>query len=238
MRVALIACCLLIAAPLHAAHPLITEDTGTLGGGRWQLELYGEAGEARGTGARMEQDDAVLGYGLAPNLDVQAGVPWRRERASGMGDITFDLKWRFLERGAFSLGLKPGVSLPTGDERKGLGAGRVGWGSLLIASYEPGPVALHAHAGYKRHRNTIGERQSLTHFSIAAAVQAAPGFKVVADVARNSNPDPAQTRPQRYLVFGVIWSVTRDFDLDLGFKKGFGSAALDEALLLGLAVRW
>jgi hypothetical protein len=237
MRVALIACWLLIAAPLYAAHPLITEDTSTLGDGRWQLELYGEAGDARG-GARMDRDDAVLGYGLAPDLDVQAGVPWIRERASGMGDITLDLKWRFLERGAFSLGLKPGVSLPTGDERKGLGAGRVGWGSLLIASYEPGPVALHAHAGYKRNRNTIGERESLTHLSIAAAVRAAPGFKVVADVASNSNPDPAQTRPERYLIFGVIWSVTRDFDLDFGFKKGFGSAALDEALLLGLAARW
>lgn len=237
MRVALIACCL-FATQLHAAHPLITEDTGTLGDGRWQLELYGEAGEARGTDARMDRDDAVLGYGLAPDLDVQAGVPWMRERSSGMGDITFDLKWRFLERGAFSLGLKPGVSLPTGDERKGLGAGRVGWGSLLIASYEPGPVALHAHAGYKRNRNSIGERESLTHISIAAAVQAAPGFKVVADVASNSNPDPAQTRPERYLIFGVIWSVTRDFDLDFGFKKEFGSAALDEALLLGLSARW
>lgn len=237
MRVALIACCL-FAAPLHAAHPLITEDTGTLGDGRWQLELFGEAGEARGTGARMDQDDAVLSYGLAPDLDLQAGLPWIRDGASGMGDITIDLKWRFLERGAFSLGLKPGVSLPTGDERKGLGAGRVGWGSLLIASYEPGPVAFHAHAGYKRHRNTIGERESLNHLSIAVALQTAPGFTVIADVARTSNPDPAQTRPERYLVFGVIWSVTRDFDLDFGFKKGFGSAALDEALLLGLAVRW
>lgn len=237
MRVALVACWL-FAAPLYAAHPLMTEDTGTLGEGRWQLELFGKAGEARGTAARMDQDDAVLGYGLAPNLDVQAGVPWIRERASGMGDITFDLKWRFLERGAFSLGLKPGVSLPTGDERKGLGAGRVGWGSLLIASYEPGPVALHAHVGYKRHRNTIGERVSLTHISAAATVQAAPGLKVVADVASNSNPDPAQTRVERYLVFGVIWAVTRDFDLDIGFKKGFSSAALDEALLLGLAARW
>jgi hypothetical protein len=237
MRVALIACWL-FAAPLHAAHPLMTEDTGTLGDGRWQVELFGEAGEARGTGARMDRDDAVLGYGLAPELDLRAGMPWIRERASGMGDITLDLKWRFLERGAFSLGLKPGVSLPTGDERKGLGAGRVGWGSLLIASYEPGPFALHAHAGYKRNRNTIGERQSLTHISIAATVQAAPGLKVVADAASNSNPDPAQTRPERYLVFGVIWSVTRDFDLDFGFKKGFGSAALDEALLLGLTARW
>jgi hypothetical protein len=237
MRVALIACCL-FAAQLHAAHPLITEDTGTLGDGRWQLELFGEAGEADGTAARMDRDDAVLGYGLAPDLDLQAGVPWIRERAGGMGDATIDLKWRFLERGAFSLGLKPGISLPTGDERKGLGAGRVGWGSLLIASYESGPVGFHAHAGCKRHRNTLGERQSLTHFSVAAALQAAPGFKVVVDVARSTNPDPAQARPERYLVFGVIWSVTRDFELDFGIKKGAGSAALDEALLLGLAARW
>jgi len=31
---------------------------------------------------------------------------------------------------------------------------------------------------------------------------------------------------------------TRDFDLDLGVKRGYGSAALGEAILLGLAARW
>lgn len=222
----------------QAAHPLVTEDTGTVGAGRWQLELFGEAGEARGTRARLDRDDAVLSYGLAPNLDLQAGAPWIREQASGMGDATLALKWRFLERGPLSLALKPGVTLPTGDEREGLGAGKAGWGSQFVTSYVQGPATFHLHVGYLRHRNTLGERESLTHFSGAVELRTGPRLRVVADVARNTNPDPAQSGSERYVVFGVIWSVTRDFDLDAGVKWGRGSAALDEAILLGLAVRW
>lgn len=222
----------------HAAHPLITEDTGTLGAGRWQLELFGEAGEAGGTDARLDRDDAVLSYGLARNLDLQAGVPWIHERTSGAGDATLDLKWRFLERGDLSLALKPGVSLPTGNEQESRGAGRVGWGSQFVASYDQAPAVFHVHLGYRRHRNKVGERESLSHVSGAVELRVAPGLRAVVDVARNTNPDPAQSRPERYLVFGAIWSVTRDLDLDVGVKRGHGSAALQEAILLGLAARW
>lgn len=226
------------ASGAHAAHPLITDDTGTIGKGRWQLELFGEEGEARGTRARLDEQDAVLSHGLGDALDLQLGVPWVRERAGGMGDATLDLKWRFLERGRLSLGLKPGLLLPTGDERKGLGAGRTGWKSLLIMTWEDGPVVFHANAGYLRHRNTLGERSSLTQFSGAVAVQAAPEVKVIVDLSRNTNPDAAATQSARYLMFGAIWSVSKDFELDIGFKVGGGSAALDQALLLGATVRW
>jgi len=34
--------CALWAGPLHAAHPYITDDTGTQGSGNWQLELMAE----------------------------------------------------------------------------------------------------------------------------------------------------------------------------------------------------
>lgn len=229
----------LAAANLQAAHPLITEDTGTQGAGGWQLELFGEDGRARGTGTPLERQDAVLSYGLADNVDVQLGLPWIRHAGGrGTGDVSLDLKWRFLERGPLSLGLKPGVTLPTGDEAKGLGSGSAAWGTLLILSYDLDSWAFHAHAGYKRNRNTLGERESLKHLSGAVAVQAAPGVKVVIDYARITSADPAQSRAERYLVFGAIWSLTKDVDLDLGLKVGAGAAALDEAVLLGLALRW
>lgn len=155
-----------------------------------------------------------------------------------MGDATLDLKWRFLERSAFNLGLKPGITLPTGDVRKGLGAGRSGWGALLIVSYEPGPLAFHAHAGYKRNRNTVGERESLSHISGALTYKVAGNLMLVADAARDTNADFAGGSAARYLVLGAIWSVTRDFDLDVGLKTGHGGATLDEALLFGATVRW
>jgi len=238
LRRVLLAGLALAAAGAQAAHPLITEDTGTVGAGRWQLELFGEAGEARVTRARLDQEDAVLSYGLSRNLDVQAGLPWHRERHSGMGDATLDLKWRLLERGAWSLALKPGITLPTGDEREGLGAGKAGWGSQFVTSYAHGPATFHVHLGYRRHRNTIGERESLRHVSGAVELRAGTGPRLVVDFARNTNPDPAQSRAERYLVFGVIWPVTRDLDLDAGVKWGSGSAELREAILLGLSTRW
>jgi hypothetical protein len=226
------------AAGAQAAHPLITEDTGTVGAGRWQLEIFGEAGEARRTRARLDREDAVLSYGLAPSLDLQAGVPWHRERTSGVGDATLDLKWRFFERGAWSLALKPGIMLPTGDEGEGRGAGKAGWGSQFVSSYVNGPATFHLHLGYQRHRNSIGERESLRHVSGAVELRAGPGLRLVVDFARSTSPDPAQSRAERYMVFGVIWSVTRDFELDAGVKWGMGSAELREAILLGLVRRW
>ncbi len=63
-------------------------------------------------------------------------------------------------------------------------------------------------------------------------------MKVVFDYARTTSADPAATASERYLVFGAIWSLRKDLDLDLGLKVGSGAAALDEALLLGVTVRW
>lgn len=233
------ACLLFVTTPLQAAHPLITEDTGTQGSGGWQLEVFGEDGKARGTGARLERQDAALSYGIAETADVQLGLPWNRHAGGrGSGDVSLDLKWRFLVRGPLSLGLKPGITLPTGDEGKGLGAGRVGWGSLLILSYDLESWAIHAHAGYKRNRNSLGERESLEHLSGAITAQAAPSVKVVVDFSSTTSADRSESGPDRYLVFGAIWSVHKDLDLDFGLKVGAGGAALDEALLLGLTARW
>jgi outer membrane putative beta-barrel porin/alpha-amylase len=230
---------MLLAAQLHAARPLITEDTDTQGAGSWQLEVFGEDGKARGTGAPLERQDAVLSYGVTANADVQFGLPWIRHAGGrGTGDVALDLKWRFLERGPLSLGLMPGITLPTGDDARGLGAGRAGWGTLFIVAYDLETWAFHAHAGYQRNRNTQGERESLRHLSGAIVAQAAPGMKVVVDFARSTSADPAQSRVERYLLFGAIWSVGKDLDLDLGLKAGAGGAALDEALLLGLTARW
>lgn len=222
----------------RAAHPLITEDTGTQGAGRWQLEVFGEEGRDRAGRARLERYDAVLSHGVAGNADLQLGLPWLRHSDAGAGDASLDLKWRFHEQNALSLGLKPGVTLPTGDEKKGLGGGRTGWGTLFILSYKPEPLAFHMHAGYKRNRNTLGERESLTHFSGALVWKAAQNLKLMADYARDTNPDTTGGGAVRYSIIGAIWSVTPDFDLDLGLKTGHGAATLDRALMLGIALRW
>jgi hypothetical protein len=229
----------------RAAHPLITEDTGTQGKGRWQLEANAESTreDSAGIRSRAVQPAATLSYGFVENADLQLTQSWLREKSAGVvaqgaRDTAIDFKWRFFEKDSLSLGLKPGVTLPTGDEQKDLGAGRIGWGNLLILAYEPGLLALHLHAGYKRNRNALGERASLAHLSGALVWRVVENVKLVADYARDTNPRAGGGGAERYAVLGAIWSVTPDFDLDLGLKTGHGGATLDRALLLGMTLRW
>ncbi|HSG75827.1 MAG TPA: transporter [Burkholderiales bacterium] len=228
--------CLAVALDAQAAHPLITEDTGTQGAGRYQLEVFAEELEERGTRRDIEVWTGVLSYGVGETADVQVGIPVYRDGPDGVGDASLGLKWRFLERNAWSLALKPGITVPTGDERDGRGTGKVTWGSLIIVSYAPGAIAVHAHAGFWRNENKLGERESLRQLA-AAATYRIGDVRFVGEFARETNPAPGG-RTVRYSTIGAIWSMTRDVDLDIGWRNGNGSAPIDEALLIGATVRW
>lgn len=229
----------------YAAHPFITEDTGTQGRGRWQLEANVETtrDDAAGARARSVQPAAVLSYGALEDADLQVGLPYARQEAGGavnkgVLDLAVDLKWRFYESGAFSLGLKPGITLPTGADERGLGAGRATWGSLLILSYEPGALTFHSHLGYRRNRNTLEQRESLRHVSGVLMLKATQQLRLAVDLSRDSSPDATSRTSIRQAVYGVICSITPDFDLDAGIRRVLSDSASDRALLLGMTVRW
>jgi len=234
----------------RAAHPLLTEDTATQGKGNSQLEMTLDAFRDRlaGVDIRGAQAAALFSYGVADPADLQIGLPYlrvrqdeddsRRTLLSGINDLSLDLKWRFFERGALSLGLKPGLTLPTGDEKKFLGAGRVTWGALLIGSYEPGTFAVHTHVGYRDYRNVVGLKNSLWHYSVAATWQIIESLRLVADLSRDSNPVPGFSTPLDYVIAGAIWSPLKNLDLDIGYRHGASGPALDRGLLAGVTLRW
>jgi hypothetical protein len=234
----------------EAAHPLFTEDTGTQGRGRSQLELTydGFRDWLAGVKVRGAQSAALYSYGVAEPADLQVGLPYLRldEDAQGgsrvltrgINDLSIDLKWRFFERGAFSLAVKPGITLPTGDADKFLGAGRVTWGALLIGSYEPGALAFHAHLGYRDFRNTIGAKTALWQATGAITWQLIEKLKLVTDVSRETNPVPGYSTPLDYVVVGAIWTPQKNLDLDIGYRYGASKPALDAGLLAGVTLRW
>jgi hypothetical protein len=228
--------CMTAAIDARAAHPLITEDTGTQGAGRYQLEFFAEELEERATRRDLEVYTGVLSYGIAETADVQVGVPLHRSGPDGVGDASLDLKWRFFERNALSFAFMPGITLPTGDERDGHGTGKTTWGSLIILSYAPGAIGVHAHAGFRRNENKLGQRESLRQLA-AAATYRIGDVRFVGELTRETNPVPGGGTV-RYTTIGAIWSMTRDIDLDIGWRNGNGNAPVDEALLLGATVRW
>ena len=226
-----------LAAPAAwAAHPLITEDTGTQGRGNWQLEFNAERVRAGNDQATVWQ--ATLAYGLVDSVDLQVGIPYvGGAAANGKGDVAVDVKWRFWEREALSFGMMPGITLPTGDDGRGLGAGRATVGALLFASYEQDAWSAHAQAGYRYNENTLGERRDLTQYSASLWLKPLAALSLVGEVGLASARTPQTNAQQRFWTLGAIWSPRKDLDLDVGWRRGEGDLG-DRAFGAGLTFRW
>ena len=135
------------ATAAFAMHPLITDDAGTMGTGKSQLELTGEYGHDKEDGitTKTRQGAACLTYGLGESVDLVAGIPYLHVRTSddtgnntenGFSDTSLAVKWRFYEHDGLSLAIKPGLTLPTGDDEKELGSGKATYSLFFITSKE------------------------------------------------------------------------------------------------------
>ena len=231
---------ILLAWDAYGAHPLNTEDTGTQGRGRWQLELNGERNrdEVDGETLRGGQANAVLSYGIAETADLQVGVSWLDNGVDkGAGDSLAAVKWRFWEKEPWSLGLRAGVTFPTGDENRGLGTGRTTWAALLIGQYEGERWIFLSHLGYKHNSNSVGDREAINEISGAVLYKATESLKLLVDASRTRNADPGSDKSLRHVVVGFIWSVSKEIDLDAGLRRG-NDPGIDQAIMAGVTVRW
>lgn len=244
----------LLPAAAFAARPLITDDAGTVGKGTFQVELGFEMSDHRtdddGVVTREDTSSATatLSYGLLENLDVLLGMPYEKTKVredgetvhneDGIADLTLEAKWRFFEKDGFALALKPGVSFPTGDDKKGFGTGRMTYGALLIATKDIGPVSFHLNAGYRRNENETDERKDIWGGDLAGIVTVAKPLKVVANVGMKTNTDRTAATDPAFLLGGLIYSVTDKIDLDLGYKRGLNKAEADNAYIVGLTMKF
>ena len=249
------------------AHPFLTDDTGTQGAGNWQLELQGEflrdertADTGAGSVEQINKLNAfisVLSYGILENLDIQLGIAHLRQRTtengivtedtSGMFDSTLELKWRFYEADGFSLALKPGLLLPTGNENRGLGTGEPSWGVNFIATYDAKPWSFsgnvaYSHVRYKLQQDADENRADLWRISGGLAYSVRDDLRLVGEVgvranaSRNDPHLPGNTG--QFAMLGAIYSPTGKIDLDLGFRKSLNHAEFDWTILVGATFRW
>ncbi|MFH1351049.1 MAG: transporter [Pseudomonadota bacterium] len=154
------------AMPCNAAHPLITDDTGTQGKDRGQLEINiefdfdRESVEGITVKEKVTEIASILSMGIADNMDVVLGVPyqWIRveedgieaSRENGLSDMSFEVKWRFFEKEGIGLALKPGITFPTGDDNRGLGTGKATYSLYFISTMETGSLDIPYKPGIHR----------------------------------------------------------------------------------------
>jgi hypothetical protein len=143
--------------PALGAHPLVSDDTGTQGKGKTQIEITGQydRGDEEGLKTEIWEAKATLIYGLFAPVDLILEAPYNwistkndeRITQDGFADLLVALKWRFFEQNGLSFAIKPAVTLPTGDEEKGLGNGRASYGFGFITTYAKDSWAFHLNLG-------------------------------------------------------------------------------------------
>lgn len=94
-----------------------------------QVEFIAEYGHDEEDGVTIKSSEfptiPVFSYGITDNADFVLGIMYQYIRTienetttteDGISDISIELKWRFYEKEGISFALKPGITLPTGDE--------------------------------------------------------------------------------------------------------------------------
>jgi hypothetical protein len=238
-----------LCAVSYAAHPLITDDTGTQGKGNFQLELNSEFAHDDEDGATEDAFEFTSGlsYGIADTVDIVLGIPYQHIRLKedgqkysedGLSDISLEFKWRFYEKDGLSFALKPGITLPTGDDEKGLGAGKVTYSAFFITTKEIEPWAFHLNLGYIRNENKADERKNLWHASVAAEYAVMEKLTLVGNTGIEQNADRNVNTHPAFILGGLIYSVSEHVDIDFGVKAGLNEPETDYAILAGIAWRF
>jgi len=245
---------LLVPAAAWAAHPLITDDAGTQGKGKFQLEVNGQYDSDKETVSGVSvkstggQAGSTLSYGVIDNADLVLNLPYVWGKVTedgvsvydekGISDVSFEVKWRFFEKDGLSVALKPGISFPTGNDEKGLGTGKTGYHMFLIGSKEAAPWVFHANLGYIRNENKADEEKNLWHASLATTYEVVKDLKLVGNIGMERNADKAADNDPVFLIAGAIYSVAENIDVDFGVKYGLSSSETDMSFMAGAAFRF
>jgi hypothetical protein len=244
---------LLMPVSAWAAHPLITDDAGTQGTGKYQLEASGtwltDKKNESGEGGREINSLATVAFtaGIAETLDVMVTVPyaWTETKGSGtstsnngFSDTVIEAKWRFYDKQKFSLALKPGILLPTGDADKGLGTGHVDYSVVLIATVDAEPWSFDANLGYLFLPNSSGDRTNIWLGSLAGRFAVSERWKLVGELGATRNTDPTDSSDPVFAQIGLIYSPLENLDLSAGLLRGLKDTEVDETIRLGMTVRF
>jgi hypothetical protein len=242
-----------------AAHPLITDDAGTQGKGKFQVELNGEFAFDKETvegvkvRERVGEIATIVSVGVRDNVDIVLTLPYQWTKVKedgetisdvdGLSDGSLEAKWRFYEKDGLSFALKPGIVFPSGNEKKGLGSGKLSFSLTSITTLERDSWAIHLNLGYGRNEYRLQEdidanRKDIWHVSLAGEVEVIKDLRAVANAGIERNPDRTSDTHPAFILGGLIYSVSENFDIDFGIKRGLNKPETDFAILVGIAFRF
>ena len=230
----------LISQQNFAGHPLRSDDASTIGKRNFQFELTPEFWK--------HSDESLLlipgtiTYGILKNLDAVAGIYYSLRYSNakvdihGICDIGLELKFRLIEFHNFQLALKPGILLPTGDHSNSLGTGKLGYSFFVIADQQVSSVLLHLNLGYIRNENRLFEHENLLYASFATEIPISSELTFVTDAGIITNNDKSEDGHPAFILGGIVYSLNKFIDLDLGLQTGLNKYEANLAVLAGITI--
>lgn len=242
MKLAAALVALALPALAHAAHPFVTEDPGTQGAGRMELELgFGAFRGDPSIPGRNSVFAPQLSLGVRDDVDLIAQVVRVQQTAVdgptviGQGSTLLDVKWRFKETDDYALGVRAGLDLPSGDAAAG--SDKLGAHAIGIVSLAFGEWAAYANATYAYVRQP-NARRNLVGASLALTRPEDRPLRGFVEAAAYSNPDPGNARWPAFARAGAIYTVTSWLDVDAGVQARLTREAARFGLLVGMTARW
>jgi hypothetical protein len=255
--VTLSATTLCTSAPAFAAHPLITDDAGTLGKGTVQVELNGDVGTDKETNAgqtinyNSSQIASTMGVGVTDKIDITFGYtrPWGSGdeagtifKDNGSSDFSLSMKWQVYEREGFTVAVKPQIDysyalgVPEDDHT-------ISYGATLIFSKELEAFAFHLNLGYTYNDYNLAEvretsRNSILNFSLATTYEVIKDLKAVADFGAATAQDETANEMLVFGLAGFIYSLNNIVDLSAGVKVGLTNPETDFAGTFGITLKF
>lgn len=227
---------------VRAAHPLVTDDTGTQGTGNAEFEGgFSWTRDGRDSAFVFQPQ---LSYGVLPALDLIAAPSWlvtRTEQdgtARGFGDTSLEAKWRFFASAPLSFAVRGGATFPTGKSDPRLSPGKPAVHAVFAMTVDAAPLTVHGNLGYTRDASLPGLRADIFHVSAAAVFAVNQSLSVAIDAGFDSNADAARRTWPGVLLTALIYKVRPGLDVDIGYQGRLNHAAPRHQLLMGVTYRW
>lgn len=221
--------------PASAFQPLVTDDTGTQGAGGNQLEFSFNQYRAIGSdgAGRLMTLPATYTRGLTETLDVFAAFSYLQIRsntaggvASGSGNPSFGVKWRFYEDEArkTSFAIKPEIFFPLGTagEGSGLGTGRTSGNLTLVLTQEVPFGTIHMNAAVRRDRfrdALLNPDITTRRASISSVWDCAEHWKLALDMGAEATYAADLRIRSNFVEIGAIYSPNDELDVALGVLR-------------------
>jgi Putative MetA-pathway of phenol degradation len=243
------------AASTFGAHPLLTDDTFTQGKGKVQVEMgyQFDSNNDDGVKSKLSRPRIQLTYGLYDPLDILLDIPYlfvqqtkggATTKNNGIGDVTLSSKWRFYgEKEGLQFAIKASVTFPTGDEEKGLGFGREAYGITLISTFDREAWCVSANLGYLYNdyglqADSDAYRQDIWFAGLSGQRRIVEKVWLVGEVGIVRNVDVTSDTPPAFINGGVIYELTKNIDLDVGYKHGLNKPTVDYSISGAVTVRF